>query len=214
MINNKTTVELNNNYKVYVHLNKTNGKLYIGITSRDKVSERWHHGKGYKKQKYFFNAIKKYGWDGFYHFVIFENLTKDIAFAIEKEMIKLTKSNDPKFGYNISSGGDGGCGTKWSDERKKKASEEMSGDKNYFHNNVQHRKQSEEERHNKAVEQMNGKKIKCLQTNEVFDCYYKIIEWLFPDIEPGSKTFKNKKANLVNCIKRKIKFAKYTFMYI
>ena len=34
-----------------------NGKRYIGITSR-KPTERWHNGKGYKKQ-FVYKAIKK-----------------------------------------------------------------------------------------------------------------------------------------------------------
>ena len=34
-------------YKVYAHINKINGKRYIGITSKEPKS-RWCHGRGYK----------------------------------------------------------------------------------------------------------------------------------------------------------------------
>jgi predicted GIY-YIG superfamily endonuclease len=36
-----------NNYKVYAHINKQNGKAYIGITKQE-LSARWRNGgKGY-----------------------------------------------------------------------------------------------------------------------------------------------------------------------
>lgn len=36
------------NYKVYVHINKTNGKLYFGQTGQEDVKDRWDSGHGYK----------------------------------------------------------------------------------------------------------------------------------------------------------------------
>ena len=36
-----------NNYIIYKHINKINGKIYIGQTCQ-KPEYRWNHGKGYK----------------------------------------------------------------------------------------------------------------------------------------------------------------------
>ena len=73
-----------NNYTVYMHKNKINGKVYIGITYQN-VKYRWRkNGEGYKKQK-FYNAIKKYGWDNFEHIILFENLTFEEACLKEQE---------------------------------------------------------------------------------------------------------------------------------
>ena len=90
---------------VYIHTSP-NGKKYIGITSA-KPKSRWGaSGAGYKTQKLFYRAIQKYGWDNFLHEVIKGELTEEDAKALEIELISLYESNNPKFGYNVSSGGD------------------------------------------------------------------------------------------------------------
>lgn len=95
-------------------------KYYIGVTSKD-VKVRWNNGYGYRHQPYFYNAIKKYGWDNFEHIIIEENLTKDDAFNMEKSLIRKYKSNIRDFGYNRSTGGeDGNSGNKHSEETIRK----------------------------------------------------------------------------------------------
>lgn len=91
-------------YKVYIHKNKTNSKVYIGLTKQS-TKNRWKNGEGYKEQAYFYSAIKKYGWKGFTHKVLFENLTKEEAADKEKELIKEYNSTNPQYGYNIDTGG-------------------------------------------------------------------------------------------------------------
>ena len=56
---------MDRNYKVYVHINKINGKRYYGITKQKRIKRRWENGKGYKKQSYFYSDIEKYGWGNF-----------------------------------------------------------------------------------------------------------------------------------------------------
>lgn len=91
-------------YSVYKHTTP-NGKVYIGITSTS-VEKRWNDGKGYARHPYFYNAIKKYGWDNIEHTILFENLTKEEACKKEKELINRYKSNQHDYGYNMTTGGE------------------------------------------------------------------------------------------------------------
>lgn len=114
-----------NNYCVYKHTSPSN-KVYIGITSQ-KPERRWENGFGYKDQKYFYRAIQKYGWENIEHEILFENLTKEEACEKEIELIAFYKSNDRKFGYNRTLGGDGIQGHHHSDETRKKLSDSHIG---------------------------------------------------------------------------------------
>lgn len=91
-------------YCVYKHTNKTNGKVYIGITCQS-PEQRWRHGDGYKKNAHFHKAIKKYGWDGFSHEIIADNLSVDDAEALEIYYICLYGSDKAALGYNKDPGG-------------------------------------------------------------------------------------------------------------
>ena len=92
-------------YTVYKHTNKINGKIYIGITFR-KPELRWRNGSGYIANKHFYNAIKKYGWDeGFKHEIVATNLSKEDAEKLEIELIQKYNSTNQTYGYNINLGG-------------------------------------------------------------------------------------------------------------
>lgn len=92
-------------YTVYAHTNKTNYKTYFGQTSCEDLTRRWAGGGGYKGCPVFYNAIKKYGWDGFTHEIIKTGLTKDEADALEKECIWFFRTDEREFGYNVQGGG-------------------------------------------------------------------------------------------------------------
>ena len=95
-------------YCVYMHILKSDGRKYIGITKHDEnPNKRWQNGNGYTKQDYFYNAIKKYGWDAFTHVVLFDGLTKDQASLKEKACIKLFNTQNRLYGFNLTAGGDG-----------------------------------------------------------------------------------------------------------
>lgn len=112
-------------YIVYVHTNLTNGKRYVGITSQT-PEQRWLGGRGYKKSPHFWRAIQTYGWDGFSHEIVAENLTKHEAAEEEKRLIQLYDTTDGDKGYNLSTGGEsGGAGIVYSPERKQRNSEMM-----------------------------------------------------------------------------------------
>lgn len=89
---------------VYAHVNKHNGKIYFGIT-KCYPKNRWGAGSGYYKCSKFYPAIKKYGWDGFYHIVILRNLSKEEALYLEKSYISLYNTTNRDFGYNTDKGG-------------------------------------------------------------------------------------------------------------
>ena len=95
---------MNNTYCVYMHTSPS-GKRYIGITGTS-TDKRWRDGKGYNKQPYFYRAINKYGWDNMTHEILFSNLSREEACRLEMICIKLFRSNELEFGYNLSVGGD------------------------------------------------------------------------------------------------------------
>lgn len=103
------------NYCVYVHINKSNGKKYYGITNN--ISARWGlNGKRYvgSSCRAFGAAIEKYGWDGFEHIVLHEGISKEEACERERFYIASDKTNicryGNEYGYNMTDGGEGVCG--------------------------------------------------------------------------------------------------------
>lgn len=94
-----------NNYVVYKHTNKINGKCYIGLTKN--IKRRWvGKGQAYSECPVFFKALKKYGWDNFEHEILAENLTAEQAKQKETEFILSYRSNETAYGYNLTNGAD------------------------------------------------------------------------------------------------------------
>lgn len=115
-------------YYVYIHTSPSK-KRYIGITTQE-PEKRWLNGNGYKKNKHFYAAIKKYGWKNFKH-QVFEVPNEQAMYDNEKELIELFRTTESKYGYNHSTGGEkSGAGVKPSEETLKKMSKSQSGEKN------------------------------------------------------------------------------------
>lgn len=116
----------NGTYCVYIHINKINGKVYIGQTKNGENPEiRWGvNGVHYKANEHFYSAIQKYGWDNFTHEIIASNLTQDEANHFEELLIREFDSTNPKSGYNIALGGNN-C--PHSEETKRKISDSLKG---------------------------------------------------------------------------------------
>ena len=104
-------------YIVYVHTNKINNKRYVGVTTMNPKIRWYSNGNGYVKQKHFYSAIQKYGWENFDHQVIDVN-TKEEMFYLEKYLIAFYNTTNKDFGYNKSIGGES------SDQGKNSSSKE------------------------------------------------------------------------------------------
>ena len=111
---------------VYIHTNLINGKKYIGITSQ-KPEVRWNYGYGYKKCPLFWNAICKYGWDNFEHEIVFDGLDYESACQKEKDLIFEYKSNNNKYGYNLTLGGEATFGWIPTEETRQNISVALKG---------------------------------------------------------------------------------------
>ena len=162
-------------YLVYKHTNKVNGLVYIGITCQ-KPNARWKNGKGYKpgkdengneKESHFWNAIQKYGWDGFDHLVLVRGLTEEEAKWLEIQLIAAYDSTDRSKGYNVSKGGDtiseetrqkiskSNTGKHPSEESRKKMSEAQKGEKHRLYGKF-------------GKDHNSSKPVICLTTGQVF----------------------------------------------
>jgi group I intron endonuclease len=154
---------------VYQHINKKNGKRYIGLTAD--VTVRWRgNGKEYKGCPRFMGAIRKYGWDGFEHEILEDGLTAEEAMDLERYYIELYKTQKRKYGYNIMPGGDARpsmLGKHHTEEAKAKIRKKMMG-----------RMLSEEQRRQHGIwmhENMRGarngksKAVRCIETGIVYE---------------------------------------------
>ena len=103
-------------WTVYEHINKENGKRYIGITGKNPLV-RWNAGNGYECSHYFFSAIMKYGWDSFHHNILASGLNESEAKQMEVDLIAQYRTTDSAFGYNLTYGGQGNIPTKITREK-------------------------------------------------------------------------------------------------
>ena len=169
-------------YCVYKHTSPT-GKVYIGITSRS-VEKRWGNGTGYQGNRHFYSAIQKYGWKNFTHEIIACELTKKEACEMEIEFIAKYNSTDPRFGYNISTGGEhGSMGVPCSEEHKEKIRQSRLGERHWFYGkslSAEHRQkismtakgraksEAERQKSKEIATELRGKPIMCVETHKVY----------------------------------------------
>lgn len=207
-------------WTVYKHTSPSN-KVYIGITKRE-PKIRWGNGNSYKRQPHFYNAIIKYGWKNFKHEVLYENLTEEQAKLLEISLIHYHKSNNNKFGYNLTNGGDGCKGRVTSEETKQKISKANKGKPG------NHNKASAEtiakmrlahlgdkwspERRQKASIQRKGRKLKPETIQKIKEKNYKKVICIETGIEYTSIKEASEKTNICYnnigaCCNKRIKTA-------
>lgn len=123
---------MENNYCVYIHINKINNKKYVGIT-KTSFAKRWgKNGSAYTRSKtsIFGRAIEKYGWENFIHDIFATDLSKERACALEIMLIEIFRTRNPMYGYNIQRGGQlGNADVTFSEDSKAKMREAKLGKK-------------------------------------------------------------------------------------
>lgn len=205
-------------YIVYCHTLIKDNKKYFGITSIKPILRWRKKGQGYKDNKYFYRAIKKYGWENFKHEILFKDLTKEEAKEKEKKLIKLYNTQNQKYGFNLTAGGESGnqpC-KKTREKMSKSAkgnkshlgfknTQEMKNNmrklKNEYWSNIENRKKQS------IANEWQKKKVAKIDknTNEIICIYNSLAE--------ASKG--RLKSNICHCCNEKIKTAYgYKWKYI
>ncbi len=115
---------------IYKATNKFNGKIYIGITTRnldERISD--HIYRSSVGSKYLFHkALRKYGIQSFSIHIIDTAKTKETLIKKEISWINRLNTKAPS-GYNLTNGGDGIVGWIRSEQWKRKISKTMTGRK-------------------------------------------------------------------------------------
>jgi len=110
-------ITINNYMFIYKISNNTNGKIYIGITTKTVLNRFQRHcviarTSNKHNKKYLHYAMMKYGWINFSVGTIEECNSIEELKERESFWIKELDSNNPKIGYNLTKGGDGLAGYK------------------------------------------------------------------------------------------------------
>lgn len=120
------------------------GKKYYGYTSNPLKIRMGQHKKDSKRNKsVFYDSIKKYGFEKFRweiiesHNAINKKELSKILSEREISWINKDKTHLREYGYNMTLGGDGVLGYRYSEDRKKEYKIKFKGDKNpmyaHFH---------------------------------------------------------------------------------
>lgn len=109
------------NFYVYLHIRKDNGiPFYVGKGSGNRAKQKK------ARNDWWWNIVNKYGYD-----IIFlgEDLTEKESFDLECYWIKRIGRRELGLGtlVNLSDGGEGNSGNKWTEEQKKQISIDRKG---------------------------------------------------------------------------------------
>lgn len=117
-------------YDIYKIVNNINGKIYIGCTTVGIRHRFSGHKSSYKtKHSLLYEDMLKYGFENFSIFSIEHGDDDSIRYEREKYYIKKLDTMNPDIGYNMTIGGTGTIGYKFTEEDKKKISQAGMGRK-------------------------------------------------------------------------------------
>jgi len=156
----------------YILKNTFNIKKYVGYSNNPE--KRWQQEKNaafnpnsdeYNQPLY--RAIRRDGWDNFEKEIVAEWNTEEEAKEHEKFLIALFQTNRKKYGddygYNLTDGGDGATGFRFTDDQKQFLSNKKKGKyigkENPFYGK-EHTEQSKQIMSNKGIERYNSNKEK------------------------------------------------------
>ena len=94
---------------IYMIKNKINGKIYIGQSldmERRKKQHFYLLSSNNHPNSHLQNSYNKYGPNNFVFKNIKQNIPKSQLNSLEQRYIKVFKSSNPKFGYNLTIGGE------------------------------------------------------------------------------------------------------------
>ena len=116
---------------IYKITNTVNNKIYIGQTKRN-PKDRWDEYKRSPHNEHLKNSFNKYGIESFIFEIIDTAESHEELNTKEKYYISKYDSTNVDKGYNLSAGGNGPLGVKWSEEACLVASKDRLGSR-WFH---------------------------------------------------------------------------------
>jgi hypothetical protein len=118
-----------NIYSIYQAVNLITGESYIGFDSEWPTRKDSHYYKSRSKSCpnwYFYNALKKYGWDNFEWKILYQSLDGEHCLKVMENYFICEYRTYIKFpdcnGYNHTLGGEGTLGKKQSEKNKQNLS--------------------------------------------------------------------------------------------
>jgi len=114
-------------YSIYIITNTINNKQYVGWTVKT-IEKRFKNHIYIAKcgsKTYLHNALLRYGPENF-NIKLLEQVT-NIRLAKKREKFYIQKYKTYEIGYNLTLGGDGTIGIKYTEERKKQMSDSRKG---------------------------------------------------------------------------------------
>ena len=108
---------------IYKYTSRVNGKVYVGKTSQGLL--RRHNQHRFGRHSPFNDALRKHGVDNF-HLEILAEVDSNWSSFTEMLFIAALRSNDRRFGYNVTDGGEGTLGHRHRRDTKERIRQKMT----------------------------------------------------------------------------------------